>query len=152
MKSQVFIKYFIQHFINIYYALFKFQNIVTKFRFRHHNFISNFFIALRENETRVFFQFFIELFYDLSLVKIGCLGLIENCGFLPFFYEYSSEILKPLSNDLAMRKMVEFPFDIFLSFGRFRCDSMWLCEYNGAELNYKLFEPCEIKLLSLSFI
>jgi hypothetical protein len=115
VESKIFINNLIEHFVDINETLLELGDVVTDFRFRSENFVGDFFVAFREDEVGVFFEFFVELFDNFGLVEVGGFGFVEDGGFLSFLNEYGPQVIKPVCDNLTVGKMNEFFLDIFFT-------------------------------------
>ena len=152
MESKIFIQNFIEDFVDIDETLLELGDVVADFSLRGEDFISHFFIAFRENEVGVFFDFFVELFDDFGLVEVGGFGFVEDGGFLTFLYEDSPQIIKPVCDDFTVGEMNEFFFNIFFAFLGLGSDGMRFGKDNSTELYDKLLKPNVIKFLRFPLV
>jgi hypothetical protein len=152
VESKIFIQNLIEDFVDIDETLLELGDVVADFGLRDEDFISDFFIAFREDEVGVFFDFFVELFNDFGLVEVGGFGFIEDGGFLTFLYEDCPQVIKPVCDDLTVGEMNEFFLDIFFSFLGLGSDGMGFGKDNSTELYDKLLEAKVIKFLGFPLI
>lgn len=152
MQSKIFIQNLIEDFVDIDETLLELGDVVADFGLRDEDFISDFFIAFREDEVGVFFDFFVELFNDFGLVEVGGFGFVEDGGFLTFLYEDCPQVIKPFCDDLTVGEMNEFFLDIFFSFLGLGSDGMGFGKDNSTELYDKLLEAKVIKFLGFPLV